>query len=73
MINIEPMDVSHHWVKIEVTRVHVLACEDDAEPAVILDPEGVKTQYGCDRCDASLSSTTLNTECHPVDIQHPAT
>lgn len=61
--------MDHHWVKLEITPVHVLpAAGINEEPVVVVDPDDqaeatLMTQYGCYVCDEPLNNETFGTEC----------
>lgn len=59
----------HSWVKIVITPIHVVDDpEVSSEPVILVtevDEEEAKecAQYGCIRCDETLTSETVNSEC----------
>jgi hypothetical protein len=59
----------HQWVKIVITPVHVIDDpEVSSEPVVLITEEDEAealecAQFGCIRCDETLTSETLNEDC----------
>jgi len=59
----------HHWVKIQITPVHVLSDEGISDAPVVFtsDDDEIEAaenvQYGCLKCDETLTSKTVNTQC----------
>jgi hypothetical protein len=61
--------MNHQWVKIVITPVHIVADpEVSSEPVIFIREDDQQeaeecAQYGCNRCDETLTSETVNTEC----------
>jgi hypothetical protein len=59
----------HHWVKIQITPVHVLSDPHvSAEPVVYSSDDdeieaAESVQYGCLKCDEPLTSNTVDADC----------
>lgn len=59
----------HHWVKIQITPVHVLSDANISDEPVVYSSEDdeleaeAAVQFGCLKCDETLTSKTVDTEC----------
>ena len=63
----------HSWVKITITPIHIVSDPAiSAEPVVFIsEADEIEaqecSQYGCIRCDETLTSETVNADCE-VDV-----
>lgn len=59
----------HHWVKIQITPVHVLSDSSISDEPVVYssDDDEIEAaeavQYGCLKCDEPLTSETVDADC----------
>lgn len=59
----------HHWVKIQITPVHVLSDSSISDEPVVYSSEDDEieaaeaVQYGCLKCDEPLTSDTVDADC----------
>jgi hypothetical protein len=65
----------HHWVKIQITPVHVVSDSSISDEPVVYSSDddeieaAASVQYGCLKCDEPLTSDTVDADCEVPSIE----